>query len=308
MAYNTKLDGTIKRRLCIDLSRHVNTYVPPDVYKMVTLKEVLEHTLPGHFMSIFDIEKAYHNIRLHRSSYELVGFSVLDEGGVKRFYAFVILVFGLRTAAQVLGRMLKPLNSALAKEDIALLVYVDDGIVLASSKSKADAHYARRCNFYSKAGLVISAEKSDLPGTSATRKTYLGFEIDTLDMTLTVPAAKFARVKDFVTEFLLSAHHTAREASSVIGQLIAMEPALGPSVLFGTRLVLIEVMAASEELSWDRKFVVSSNAMGALAFVRDHMDSCNGHPLQALHTGFTLASVLHDKRAFSLDVKIPARP
>jgi hypothetical protein len=152
VAYNTKLDGTIKRRLCIDLSRHVNTYVPPDVYKMVTLKEVLEHSLPGNFMSIFDIEKAYHNIRLHRSSYELVGFSVPDEGGVERFYVLVILVFGLRTAAQVLGRMLKPLNSALAEEGVALLVYVDNGIVLASSKSKADADYTRTCNFYSKAG------------------------------------------------------------------------------------------------------------------------------------------------------------
>jgi hypothetical protein len=91
VAYNQKFDSTIKQRLCIDLSRHVNTYVPPDVYKMVTLKEVLDHTLPGHFMSIFDIEKAYHNIRLHRSSYVLVGFSVPDEWGVERFYVFVIL-------------------------------------------------------------------------------------------------------------------------------------------------------------------------------------------------------------------------
>jgi hypothetical protein len=79
-------------------------------------------------------------------------------------------------------------------------------------------------------------------------------------------------------------------------------------VLFGTRLTLIEVVAASEEFSWDHKFVVSSDAMGALAFVVDHMDSWNGHPMRALHTGFTLASVLHDERAFSLDVKIPARP
>jgi hypothetical protein len=115
-------------------------------------------------------------------------------------------------------------------------------------------------------------------------------------------------VKNFLQDFLLLPHHTAREASSVIGRLVAMEPALGPSVLFGTRLTLIEVAAASKEFSWDHEFVVSSNAMGALAFVLDHMDSWNSHPLRALHTGFTLASVLHDERAFSLDVKIPARP
>jgi hypothetical protein len=54
-------------------------------------------------------------------------------------------------------------------------------------------------------------------------------------------------------------------------------------VLFGTRLTLIEVVAASEEFSWDHKFVVSSDAMGALAFVVDHMDSWNGHPMSLAH-------------------------
>jgi hypothetical protein len=57
VAYNQKLDGTIKKPLCIDLSRHVNVYVPPDAYKMVTLKEVFEMTMPGTYMSTFDVEK-----------------------------------------------------------------------------------------------------------------------------------------------------------------------------------------------------------------------------------------------------------
>jgi hypothetical protein len=186
------------------------------------------------------------------------------------------------------------------------LVYVDDGLTNDTSKANADADYERDCALYGKAGPLISVEKFDPLGSSTIRKIYLGFEIDTVDMTVTVPVAKFARVKNFLQEFLLLPRHTVREASSVIGRLVAMEPTLGPSMLFGTRLVLIKVVAASEELSWDHKFVVSRDAMGALAFVLDHMDSWNGHPLRALHTGFRLASVLHDERAFSLDVRIPA--
>jgi hypothetical protein len=111
---------------------------------------------------------------------------------------------------------------------------------------------------------LISVEKSDPPGSSTTRKIYLGFEINTVDMTVTVPAAKLARVKNFLQDFLLSPHHTAREASSVIGRLVAMEPALGPSVLFGTRLTLIEVVAASEEFSWDHEFVLRARPHGLL--------------------------------------------
>jgi hypothetical protein len=70
----------------------------------------------------------------------------------------------------------------------------------------------------------------------------LGFEIDTFNMNLTVPAAKFAWAIDFLAEFLLSVLHTAREASSIIWRLVPMEPALGPFVLFCQRLALIRVV------------------------------------------------------------------
>jgi hypothetical protein len=87
----------------------------------------------------------------------------------------------------VLGRLLKPLNSPLAEEGAALLVYVDDGLTTAASKAKADANYECACALYGEAGLLISVEKSDPPGLLTTRKIYLGFEIDTVDMTVTVP-------------------------------------------------------------------------------------------------------------------------
>jgi hypothetical protein len=83
-------------------------------------------------------------VRLHPSSYQLVGFSIPGKRGEdETYYVYVILVFGLRTAAQVLGRLLKPLNSSLAEEGVALLVYVDDGLTTAASKAKADADYER---------------------------------------------------------------------------------------------------------------------------------------------------------------------
>jgi hypothetical protein len=40
--------------------------------------------------------------------YELMGFQVIDEDGQVSYYCFVVLVFGLKVAAQVLCRVLKP--------------------------------------------------------------------------------------------------------------------------------------------------------------------------------------------------------
>jgi hypothetical protein len=61
--------------------------------------------MTGDFQFVFDLEAAYHHVRLHPESYKYVGFC-LDFDGVESFFFFVILVFGLKTAGQVLGRLL----------------------------------------------------------------------------------------------------------------------------------------------------------------------------------------------------------
>jgi hypothetical protein len=53
---------------------------------MAQFQEVLAQSSKGDYQSVFDILKAYHHLRLHPSSYELVGFYVQDEDGKERFY------------------------------------------------------------------------------------------------------------------------------------------------------------------------------------------------------------------------------
>jgi hypothetical protein len=59
---------------------------------------------------------------------------VEDEDGKERFYHYVVVVFGLGPAGQALGRVMRPILRTLANLGIRNLVYVDDGIVIASSK------------------------------------------------------------------------------------------------------------------------------------------------------------------------------
>jgi hypothetical protein len=60
----------------------------------------------GLYQSVFDISKAYHHLRLHPSSYELVGFCVQDEDGKERFYHYIVMAFGLGPVGQSLGRVM----------------------------------------------------------------------------------------------------------------------------------------------------------------------------------------------------------
>jgi hypothetical protein len=127
VAYKVNMDGSIKKRLVIDLSRWVNGFVCLDSFKMAQFQDALAQSSKGDYQSVFDISKAYHHLRLHPSSYELVGFCVQDVDGKERFYHYVVVVFSLGPAGQALGRVMRPIMVYLAKCSIPNIMYVDNG-------------------------------------------------------------------------------------------------------------------------------------------------------------------------------------
>jgi hypothetical protein len=139
VAHKINADGSTKKRLCIDLSRWVNKFVVPDKYKMAQFEDALAQSTPGDYQSVYNISKAYHYIRLHPDSYELVGFCVEDADGKEHFYHFVVVVFGLGPAGQALGRNMRPILKYLMFMGVRNTVYVNNGRNMAASKKKADS-------------------------------------------------------------------------------------------------------------------------------------------------------------------------
>jgi hypothetical protein len=70
VAFKAQPDGTYKKRLVIDLSRHVNKLITKMSYKMTTIGDVLGQTFKGDFQYVFDLEAAYHHVRLHPDLYK----------------------------------------------------------------------------------------------------------------------------------------------------------------------------------------------------------------------------------------------
>jgi hypothetical protein len=282
---------------------------------MSRFQDALAQSSPGDFQSVYDISKAYHHIRLHPNSYCLVGFCVKDEDGKERFYHYVVVIFGSGPAGQALGRVMRPILRTLAYLGIRNLVYVDDGIVIASSKLPANADYETTLRLFKAAGFVIAEEKSDPLGASAQRKKYLGFLIDTASMTVEVPELKMSRIRKLLEIFLTSNSHKVREIASMVRKLNALEPALGKSVFVGTRLATIAVVIDTEvsdaikrrKNPWESKLKLDDETIEALREVGERMGDWNGHPIRAWHTGIALSSILPLEAAALLDRKIPAR-
>jgi hypothetical protein len=168
---------------------------------------------------------------------------------------------------------------------------------------------------FEKAGFTVNKEKSDKLGDSAQRKEYHGFCIDTKEMAVYIPKLKLARVLGILDTFMRRRRHRVRDIASVIGKLISLEPALGRSVLVGTRLATIQIVVATEvsdaarrrENPWSKWIEVEDDTFAALHDIWLSAAEWNGCPIKCLHTGITLSSILPMEATASLDRKIPAR-
>jgi hypothetical protein len=90
VAYKRCSNGKVKMRMVTDVSRFGNLLIPKSKYRMTQFKDVLERANVGDFMAVFDTKAAYHHVRLHPDSYELLGFATPEEDGSESYYYFIV--------------------------------------------------------------------------------------------------------------------------------------------------------------------------------------------------------------------------
>jgi hypothetical protein len=249
---------------------------------MTTLQDAINSTRKGNFQVVFDLKSAFHQVRLHAGSYELMGFKVVDEEGTITYYFNVVFVFGFKVAAQVLGRVLKPVISFLIQNRIPVTLYIDDGLLVGPSKARVVRRYKFALDVFDKAGLLISFEKSSLPEDASTRVEFLGVFIDTLRMCVFASLQKIRDLREVITVVQWAPGIVpVRKLASLVGKLVSLEVAFGPTILVGTRIMSVQVSEVSDQFGWEWGFVVLSDDLRAsLKRVLASLDLWNGQPMR----------------------------
>jgi hypothetical protein len=308
VAIKIKPSGEVRKRLVLDCSRHLNLHLPDDHIKMSTFATVIADLYEGDYMASCDLSAAFHHVRLHPELYKYVGFALdLVYGRGVLFFHFCILVFGLKTAGQTLTRVLKPIILWLGQDGVRLKFYINDGIVSARGKAKADKDYARVLDTLQAAGFRVAMDKSNAVGTASCRIEYLGLIIDSRAMTISVPPAKMAEVRSVLKSLLAKSKVTVRELSSVVGKVVALEPATGPSVLVGTRMASNLVAETSRKYGWGLWVfcILDDKVKSALREVHRRLPEWDSHPVRSDQTSLTLAAILPGDSMAHLERKIP---
>ena len=274
------VNGLLKLRLCIDLSRYINLLLKKEAVSLPSLDKALKALLPGDFQATFDLKSAFHHVLIHPDFRKYLGFAVPSkDGSGDRFFVFRVLPFGLATAVQLLARLTKPICIFLAGEGIRLSIYIDNGWILALLRELAAQHLQRTFEVLSQAGFIVSIEKSDTPADVGQVKKHFGFLVDSVAMTVAADHLKLQEVETLIRS-TFAAPRTARQVAKLTGKVIALTPALGPIAMVLARLAQNELASFTESHSWSAPMILSEAARDALLLLADSLTFFNGYPIR----------------------------
>ena len=85
------VNGLLKLRMCIDLSRYINLLLKKEAVVLPGLEKALKLLLPGDFQATFDLKSAFHHVLIHPDHRKYLGFSIPGPTGQDRFFVFRVL-------------------------------------------------------------------------------------------------------------------------------------------------------------------------------------------------------------------------
>jgi len=231
-----------------------------------------------------DIKDAYLSIPIHPEHQNLMGF--VWEGTT---YRFQVCPFGLGSAPRLFTKILKPAVSFLRKLGIRLIIYLDDCLILNQDKLRLLQDRDTTLWVLQMLGFVINWEKSSLVPVQSLE--FLGFQVDSVAMTLTLPEDKVIDIRQRCLHMLQERSTTVREMAKLIGKLTATAQAVLPAPLFYRRLQMQKSRALlAGNQSYESPMELTMECKTELRWWAEELRQCNGKAIMSPHPDLILTS------------------
>ena len=222
--------GEQKKRLVIDVSRHVNLGVEKMVSKPEELSAAEQIFSKGMWAMTLDLKSMYHHAALTEDSADLFGFRIGNPMGGSSFYRFRKLPFGYRNSGAIMQRLTNPLLRYLREQGVHINLYIDDFLVISESKQETAEIASLVKLVFSLAGWTFEPDKSMKEPCQVVE--YLGIIIDFQKMTYSLQPEKRKFIKDLVTQVAhenqVNGSVPARKLAECLGKLASVRKAIGP--------------------------------------------------------------------------------
>lgn len=235
--------NTDDRRIIVDLSYPVDNGPNAHIVKNHLFGVTAPHVLPGindaidyivHqgfqvTLAAIDISRAYRNFPLEPLDWPLTCISFN-----KQFSFDTSMPFGSRLSSLYMQRIANYLQRALARQGVTAIIYLDDALVISSTRANPDHEFAVAISVFRAVGLPIAWSKLVSP-TNCIR--FLGIIIDIEARELCMPAEKIVAFQALARDVCLKQRITKRELQSVIGHINHLGKVVKSARLFMNRLL-----------------------------------------------------------------------
>ena len=237
-----------KKRLVVDGSRCLNLYLKKRNIRLQDHRDIPDVVKPGSWFMTNDLDSGYWHVKVNPSHWTYLSIHVIEEEGSISYYVWMVMFLGISDAIFLFTAMLRPIRVYLAKHGVIILIYIDDVLVVASSRLECEAKTSFTLDVLAKSGWVVSPSKAVGP---ASRLTFLGLDICGETLKFYIPEKKLGVIVKLCCDAIRARRRTPRLLSSLIGKIQSCYRALGPVVRLMTRRSYHWLCGVVDLHSWD---------------------------------------------------------
>ena len=199
--------------------RDLNSHITQHHFKMQGIRTVKGLMRKGDWLTKLNLKDAYLSVPMNQAHTHLLRFQWQSQT-----YQFDTLPFGLSSAPYVFTKLLKPVVAILRRLGIRVVLYLDDMLIMASSKEEARAHLATAMHLLTALGFILNLDKSVLTPTQ--RVIFLGFCLDSRTMLISLPTPRIQSIQRLIREILAQGQASILKLSQLLGSMVSTHPAV----------------------------------------------------------------------------------
>ena len=239
-----KKDGS--QRPIVDL-RDLNKFIVWEHFKMEGIHLVKHLLQKGDWMIKLDLKDAYYAVPIHQEHRRYL--HVRWKGAT---YQFNCLPFSLSSALRVFTKIMRPVIAWLRQLGCRIITYIDNNLIMASTREEAKCLAEISVALLEALGFLINYPKSPLEPCQELQ--FLGFSINSVEMTIRVPQTKLEKMREQVKSLLKAPTLSGRKIASFVGTASSMALGIPPAPLFYRALQHAKNAVIHTPSDWKHKF------------------------------------------------------
>ena len=215
-------------RLILNL-KMFNDHVQKRHFKMNSLNSAIELMTKNCYMASVDFKSAYYSVPVCKTYRKYLRFVF---NGVK--YQFTCLPMGLTSGPREFTKIVKVLFTVLREKGYSNTFYIDDSLIFGSTWQECAQNTIDTIEYSRSAGFTISPTKSVFE--PVTKISYLGFILNSVEMTVKLTPEKCADLKEKITFALNQNLISIQFVSQIVGKMVASFPGVAFGRLYYRQL------------------------------------------------------------------------